>query len=346
MHIRLSRTTLNEAAQNGVLSSEQAEQLWTFVSERAHDSPSFRFTHILYYFGGLVAIGAMSLFLTLGWERFGGLGIFFIALCYAGAGLWSTEYLLKNLHLPIPAGIVAAFVVVLVPLGVYGLQAAAGWWDDGRHYVDYYGSLDRRWLLMELAALAAAVAMLWRYRLPFLTLPVALALWYISVDSIPFFLGGPDARWELRETVSLWAGLLITFVALLVDVRTRHHKDYAFWIYIVGVAAFWGGLSLVHLEDELHNFLYLCINVVMIVAGAMLSRRVFVVFGALGTAGYVGYLAYDVFRDSMVFPFALAATGFGIIYLGIVWQRRERAISAYLRGLVPSLLREFVERRG
>ncbi|HUH61068.1 MAG TPA: DUF2157 domain-containing protein [Candidimonas sp.] len=343
--MKLSRTILKEAAENGVLSSEQAEQLWTFLSERAQDTPSFRFTHILYYFGGLVAIGAMSLFLTLGWERFGGWGIVFIAACYAGAGLWLTEHLLKRLRLPVPAGIVAAFVVVVVPLAVYGLQAAIGWWDDGRHYVDYHGYLDRRWLLIELAALTAAGAMLLRYRLPFLTLPVALALWYLSVDSISFFLGEPDARWQYRETVSLWTGLLLTLAALLVDVRTRLQKDYAFWIYMVGVIAFWGGLSLTHAESQLHNFYYLLINVSMIVVGAVLARRVFVVFGAIGTGGYVGYLAYDVFRDSMVFPFALAAIGFGIIYLGIVWQRREQAFSVYLRGLLPPPLREFVERR-
>lgn len=352
MHIKLKRTTLDEAAGKGVLSGDQAEQLWRFLSERVQDTPSFRFTHILYYFGGLVAIGAMSLFLTLGWERFGGWGIFFIALCYAGAGLWITEYLLKRLRLPIPAGIVAAFVVVLAPLAMYGLQAALGWWDDGRHYVDsrgyfdLHGCVDKRWLLMELATLAASIAMLWRYRLPFLTLPVALTLWYLSVDSIPFFLSEPDVRWELRDTVSLWAGLLITVAALLVDVRNRNRQDYAFWIYMVGVAAFWGGLSLVHLGNELHNFFYLCVNVFMVIVGAMLARRVFVVFGALGTAGYVGYLAYDVFRDSIVFPFALAAIGFGIIYLGIVWQRREQAINTRLRRLLPVALQEFVERRG
>lgn len=66
------------------------------MEEHSQDTPSFRFTHILYYLGGMIAIGAMSLFMTLGWERFGGWGLFFIALAYAGAGLALTGHLLQR----------------------------------------------------------------------------------------------------------------------------------------------------------------------------------------------------------------------------------------------------------
>jgi hypothetical protein len=83
----------------------------------------------------------------------------------------------------------------------------------------------------------------------------------------------------------------------------------------------------------------------MIVVGAMLSRRVFAVFGGLGAAGYLGHLAYDVFKDSMMFPFVLTIMGLVVICLGIVWQRHEEAISNRLRGLLPLPLRELIERR-
>lgn len=343
--MKLNRPLLDEAVRRGLVSDAQGEALWDFLSERAADTPSFRFTHILYYLGGLLAIGAMTLFMTLGWERFGGWGLFFIALLYAGAGLWATEHLLHRQRLPIPAGIVAAFVVVLTPLAVYGLQSALGWWAEGRVYRDYHTYIDWRWLLMELATLAVAAVMLWRYRLPFLVMPVAATLWYLSMDLTPFLFGDADITWELRKFVSLWFGLLIALLAFWVDVRTRHAKDYAFWLYLFGVLAFWGGLSLMRSDDELGKFLYFCINLLMIVVGAILSRRVFAVFGGLGAAGYVGYLAYNVFRDSIVFPFVLTAIGFAVIWLGIVWQRREQEVTARLRGLLPVPLRELVERR-
>src|SRR3954454_17927574 len=113
---------LKSAADNGLITEVQAQQLWKFLSERGQDTPDFRFTHILYYLGGLIAIGAMTLSMTLGWEQFGGWGLFSIALAYGAAGLGLTEYLLRRQRLRIPAGIVAAFVVALAPLPGYGLQ--------------------------------------------------------------------------------------------------------------------------------------------------------------------------------------------------------------------------------
>jgi len=343
--MELNRGLLNEATERGLVSEQQAEQLWQFLCEREKDTPSFRFTHILYYLGGLIAIGAMSLFMTLGWERFGGWGLFFLAIAYAVAGLWLTEFFLNSSRLPIPAGITATFVVVLTPLAVYGLQAVLGWWAEGLVYRDYHTRIDWRWILMELATLATGAVMLWRYRLPFLMMPVAVTLWYMSMDLTPFLFGDADSMWELRKLVSLWFGLLIVLLALWVDVRTRREKDFAFWLYLFGVMAFWGGMSLMRSDSELSKIVYLCINLAMILVGATLSRRVFAVFGALGAAGYLGHLAYDVFKDSMMFPFVLTIIGLGVVYLGIVWQRQEETISGALRGLLPVPMRELIERR-
>jgi hypothetical protein len=343
--MELNHRLLKEAVDHGLISEQQAEQLWSFLGERGKDTPSFRFTHILYYLGGLIAIGAMSLFMTLGWERFGGWGLFLIALVYAGVGIWLTEFFLNRSHLPIPAGITAAFVVVLTPLAVYGLQAALGWWAEGTVFRQYHTHIDWRWLFMELATLASGTVMLRRYRLPFLVMPIAVTLWYMSMDLTPFLFGEADAAWELRKHVSLWVGLFIALLGFWVDIRTRHDKDYAFWLYLFGVVAFWGGLSMLHSDSELNKFIYLCINLMMIVVGAMLSRRVFAVFGGIGAAGYLGHLAYDVFKDSMMFPFVLTIIGLVVICLGIVWQRHEETISNRLRGLLPLPLRELIERR-
>lgn len=343
--MELKRTHLNQAAEKSLISHQQADQLWAFLSERDQDTAGFRFSHILYYAGGLTAIGAMSLFMTLGWERFGGWGLFFIALAYAGAGLWLTEILLNRSKLPIPAGISAAFVVVLTPLAVYGLQVALGWWEAGHFYRELHRLIDGRWMFMELATLAVGALMLWRYRLPFLLMPIAVTLWYMSMDLTPFLFNNEDLTWDLRKVVSLWFGLLMLVVAFGVDMKTRHDKDYAYWLYLFGVLAFWGGLSMMNSDSELGKFIYLCINLLLIVVGSILSRRVFTVFGAFGAAGYLGHLAYDVFKDSMLFPFVLTLMGFGVIWLGIYWQRNETSVSVYLRGLMPLSIQKLIEKR-
>lgn len=342
--MQLNRHDLRDAVDDGVISDQVADSLWQFLSERGQDTPSFRAVHILYYLGGIIAISAMTLFMTLGWERFGGWGLFSIALVYALLATAMTEYLLNRRGLAVPAGIVAALVVVITPLAVYGLQLALGFWAEGFTYRQYHTRVDWRWVLMELATLASGAILLWRYRLPFLVMPVAVTLWYMSMDLAPFLFGEEDTTWELRRQMSLWFGLLMTLFAFWVDVRSRRERDFAFWLYLFGVVAFWGGLSLTYSESELSKFLYLCINLFLILVGAVLSRRVFAVFGALGVAGYLGHLAYDVFRDSLLFPFALTAIGLGMIGLGIFWQRREAAIAGRLRGWLPDPLRELVER--
>jgi hypothetical protein len=342
----VSRNRLRQAVEKGILDVGQAGRLWEFLEASAVDTPGFRFTHILYYLGGLMAIGAMSLFMTLGWESFGGWGLLGIAVAYAAAGLLLTENFLHTRRLPIPAGIIATFVVALTPLAIYGFQVAMGWWADGRVYRDYHVYIDWRWIFMELGTLAAGAILLWRYRLPFLVMPVAATLWYMSMDLTPFIFGQADVTWELRKLVSLWSGVVITLVALWIDIRTRGEKDYAFWLYVFGVTAFWGGLSLMRSDSELNKFLYFCVNMLLIFCGAALRRRVFAVLGGLGAAGYLGYLSWNVFKDSLLFPFVLTIIGLGVIWLGIIWQRHENAIALKLQGFLPQPLRDLVARRG
>ena len=69
------------------------------------------------------------------------------------------------------------------------------------------------------------------------------------------------------------------------------------------------------------------------------------VFGGLGVAGYLGHLSYRVFKDSLIFPFALSLVGLAIIALGVLWQRREARWAANLRRFVPGPLRELIEAR-
>ncbi|HTN66718.1 MAG TPA: DUF2157 domain-containing protein [Burkholderiaceae bacterium] len=343
--MEINRALLQDATEQGVLSAAQAEQLWQFLGERSAATPGFRVTHILYYLGGLIAIGAMSLFMTLGWESFGGVGLLAIALAYAVAGLWLTNLLLAR-GLRIPAGISAAFVVALTPLAVYGLQSALGWWAEGRVYRDLHSYVDWRWIMLELATLPVGAVLLWRYRLPFLVLPVAVTLWYLSMDLTPFIAGADqDWGWELRKLVSLWFGLLMVLLAFWVDLRSRRAPDFAFWLYLFGVLAFWGGLSLLQSDSELNKFLYFCINLLLIVVGSALGRRVFVVFGGIGAAGYLGYLAYHVFEDSLLFPFALTAIGGAVIYAGILWQRHEDALGSRLRNRLPPAVRTLLDNR-
>ena len=64
-----------------------------------------------------------------------------------------------------------------------------------------------------------------------------------------------------------------------------------------------------------------------------------VALGALGVAFYLGDLSYRVFRDSMMFPFALTLLGLGVVWLGVWWQRHEVRLHQRLARYVPAGLR-------
>ncbi len=341
--MKITKKNLDDAVDEDILSSEQADRLLEFLKKHPSTGPSFDFTHVLYYLGGMIAIGAMTLFMTLGWEAFGGIGILVVSLVYAAIGLKLSQVFDRKGY-PIPAGICATFVVALTPLAIYGLQQALGMWPDDSVYREYHRYVRWHWIYMELGTLAVGAVIAWKYKYPFLIMPIAITLWYMTMD-ITAIISGGDFDWELRKLVSMYSGLLMIGLAFWVDVRSRHSADYAFWIYIFGVIAFWGGMSLQHSDSELNKFIYFSINLLMIGIGVMLIRRVFVIFGALGCSGYLGHLASNIFEDSWLFPISLTAIGLFVIYLGILWQKHEKTITANTRKLLPTQLRELLDSR-
>lgn len=341
--MKISRTMMDKAVDAQIITQEQADKLIEFVKNLPEQSPGFNLTNVLYYFGGLIAIGAMTLFMNLGWELYGGWGILFLSVSYAILGI-SLTHSMDEKGYYVPAGICATFVICLTPLAIYGLQQGMGWWPDNSVYHDYHVYIKWNWIFMELGTLASGIILAWIYRYPFMIMPIAVTLWYMSMD-LTSMIGGEHYTYELSAMVSMYFGIISVLIAFWVDVRSSQTADYAFWLYIFGVMTFWGGLTCQHSDSELSKFLYMCINVLMILIGVILSRKVFVIFGALGCCFYLGYLAFQVFNLSYLFPVALTAIGFGIIYLGILWQKNEKLLTHKIRGVLPKPIQDLLEAR-
>jgi hypothetical protein len=197
---------------------------------------------------------------------------------------------------------------------------------------------------MELGTLVTGALVVWKFKYPFLLMPIALTLWYMSMD-LAAMLGGGWPDFELRAMVSMYFGLFILLLAFWVDLRTGTFADYAFWLYLFGVMAFWGGLSAQDSDSELSKFFYFCINILMIGIGVLVVRRVFLVFGALGVSLYLGHLASSVFQDTWLFPISLTFIGLGIVYLGILWQKNEHRIIKKVHAFLPAVIRELLQAR-
>jgi hypothetical protein len=198
---------------------------------------------------------------------------------------------------------------------------------------------------MELGTIVAGVVALRLRRFPFLTAPIAFSLWYMSMDLTPLLFGKGDFTWAERQWVSVWFGLGMMLVAYLVDLRGGARQDFAFWGYVFGLMAFWGGLSSMRSGSELAKMTYCLINVALIALSVLLCQRAFAVFGALGVLGYLGYLSYRVFRDSLAFPVVLSLIGILVIYLGVIYQKNSRAIEAFAHAHLPAAVRDLVPER-
>lgn len=352
--VTLHREQLDQAIADGLLTAEQGAALWARLADPVAavppdgSAPKFGFVTVLYYFGGMLAIGAMSLFMTLTWASFGSAGLLALAAAYLFGCLKVADNLNARV-LPIPAGILATLAVVLVPLVVWCIQHLLGLWPPGGsdRYASYHTLIDWRWLTLEFSALLAGVVMLWRYRHPFMMMPIAVTLWYLSMDVAHALMQGQGTAWawQFMRDVSLLFGIATLCIAVWVDVRCRAarassgwHRDFAFWLYLFGTLMFWGGLSLQDSGSEIGKFLYCLINLALVFGGAALGRRVFTVFGGIGVALYLGHLSYRVFGNSLLFPVALSLLGLAVIALGIWWQRHETVIQQQISRWLPRAL--------
>lgn len=334
---RFDARDLARAVSAGVLHPGQDQALLAFLRQQPESRASFQLAHVAFYFGALLIMGAMGWLLTEAWMRIGDGALLAIALLYI-AGITLFALSLQRRNQPVAAGVLAAVAVSIVPLAVFAIERLAGWWplDDAQgDYHQYYTYVQGGWLAMEAATVLAGLLMLRLIPFPFIVMPIAVALWFMSMD-LSEWLHGDLFSWEQRRTVSLWFGLGLLLVFLVIDGRTR--RDYAFWGYLAALAAFWGGLTLMDSGSEWGKALYCLINLGLMGLAVLLRRPVFMVFGAMGVAAYLGYLSYEVFADSLLFPVILTLIGLGVIGLGVLYQKRREALSEQLRAQLPERL--------
>ena len=335
--MKISRDDLRWAAEQGLLTPGQDEKLWGALEQRRADKPRFDAANVAYYAGALIVIGAMGWYMTKAWEGLGGWGIATVAACYAACFVLAGRALWDRLGLRVPGGLLFTVAVGMTPLFTYGVLRALELWPQGDPgaYQGFHYWIKGSWFTLEIATVLAGLVALRFRRFPFLTAPIAVALWYLSMDLFPLLMGVGDYDWEVRKWISLFFGLAMLVGAYAVDLRGRD-DDFSFWIYCFGLLAFWGGLSLMESGSELGKFLYGLINVVLIGLSLLLRRLMFVICGALGVTGYIGHLAYRVFEDSILFPFALTFIGLAIIALGVIYQRNRRQFEGLVAQRLPA----------
>ncbi|MEN3349413.1 MAG: hypothetical protein V7632_3048 [Bradyrhizobium sp.] len=338
-----SAKDLQGAADAGVISPADLERLLAFLAQRVskdETSPTAKFdaAHLLWYAGALIVIGAMGLFSTVAFAQMGGRALTICAIAYAVSFAMAGHYLWHGKNLRVPGGLLIAVAVSMAPLAIYGIQEELGWWGTfGKPGTtrDFYIWVKGSWIFMEIATVAAGIVALRYFRFAFIVAIIAFALWFMSMDLAPWFSGTDYADFATRRTVSIWFGLAVLAVAWIVDYRSRN-ADFAFWLHLFGLMAFWGSITASDGATELGRAVYCLLNVGLIALSVILMRRAYAVFGAFGICLYLGHLADVVFKDSLLFPFSLSLIGVAVIAAGLVYHRNERAIAAWLAANLPA----------
>jgi hypothetical protein len=223
---------------------------------------------------------------------------------------------------------------------VFGIQDALGLWDEARpqRYKDFYFWIKGSWVPMEMATVAAGLVAVRFYPFPFIVAVVAGALWFLSMDLTSWLYEEKETFWAMRRQVSMVFGLVVLSIAWTVDLKRDQRQDFAFWLHLSGLLAFWGGLTFSNSDNELAKAVYCLINIGLVLLSVFLMRRVYALFGAIGVSMYLGYLASRVFQDSLLFPFALSLIGLLIIAAGLFLHRHHARLSTWMATRLPQTL--------
>jgi hypothetical protein len=341
----------------GILDDKKLAEITAFLADRQNAQPvsataapaaRFDLTHLLWYGGALIIVGAMGLFTTDAFNRMGGWALAACGAAYLVVLALLGEYLWSKRNLRIPGGLMIAAAISMVPMIIYGVQDALDLWKyalgDPGEYKRFFPYIHGSWIYMEAATVIAALIAIVRYRFPFILLMAGVALWFMSMDLAKWFMQGAEGindytyDYNIRRTVSMWFGIVMIGIAWAWDIIKGRTPDMMFWIHLFGALCFWGGLSLHDGGTALTKFIYCMINVGLLAFSLFIDRRIYAVLGAFGIAGYLGYLARDVFQDMIGFSFALSAIGLAIMFLGLWLHKNRQRMSASLSTVLPDFL--------
>jgi hypothetical protein len=340
-HQFLSVSDIRQASEEGIISYADSVRLiqWAearrdlSLPDRPEQAKGFNLVTVAYYFGAMLMITACAWFLGDKWDSLGTRGVLLTTVVYflgaAALGWW-----LRGKGYIVGGGLLITVAVCLLPLITYCIEDLLGFWPDTNpgEYKDYYPYVRGGWLIMEWVTIIGALVALRFVRFGFLTAPLAFSFWFFSMDLAAWIFGRESLSWNENAWISVVVGIVTMLVGYGLD-RTLHEpgeprsQDFAFWCYLFGLMAFWGGLTSMDSDSEFNRAVYLVINLGLIGIALYLKRTVFLVFGAIGAHLYLGHLAYTVFKESFLFPFALAFLGLSLILVTVFAQSYVRRIA-------------------
>ncbi len=321
--MKISKQTLIQAQQAGLLRAKQIDLLYDFLSNQPANQSRFNLVNLLYVLGSIIAISGASILITRAWSELGGLGIFVTSFLMQGIIIFITE---KWHHAgnKTASGLTATILVALTPLTLFGLLEHIGIWPEATHYSDYHHQIHQHWLLLELGTIAVNTLAVIRYRFAFLLLPLAITLWYMSMDIGPaiigfmgFSLNGEHSLFQTKALISAVFGGLVFITGIFTQKFDCEQQNYSVWLYLPAILSLLGGLFCwVNEQDsEILRLLLFMFESSLIFIGLRLKQPIISIIAILAAWSYLAYLAYDVFESVVIYNLFLVTTGLLMIWL-------------------------------
>ena len=252
--VLLTAADVDRAVAEGVIGSSDATNLLAWARERATANPSaahapahlpveqmrgLNLVTVAYYCGALLIIGACAWFLGDKWDALGAQGVLATALIYAIV-LASVGVLLLRAGFRVAGGLLITVAVCVTPIVVYAVEDLVGLWPGTNYgsttmtYATHQYRLSSCYLVMELATIVVAAIALWFVRFGFLTAPLAVTFWFLSMDVVSLV---SDLHMDLnaRARITVAVGVLMMVIGVGLDraqakrLAARGHQGRGLW---------------------------------------------------------------------------------------------------------------------
>jgi hypothetical protein len=269
--------------------------------------------------GVLLVIGAHAWWSTKGYQEMGIGIVLVLTLLWQAGFLWAAEWAKRAGYGLLESGF-AAIVAFYTPLTIFSVEKLIGVDFDHENYRDFYPWISGGWVFMEIGSIAVAAALLYRYRRPFLTLPLTLFTGFLLMDGTVRLFGDGFEDDTLVKGVVLAGGIVIGLVGILLDYKGW--RRFAFWPHLTSIWLVAWGLPLCTGDRVWPLFLVAAVDLIL---GIWLARVVY-----LAAGGVIGWIAISMTAHGTMFPFILMAGGILFIVTAIWLAKADSPLRRWL----------------
>jgi hypothetical protein len=269
--------------------------------------------------GVLLVIGAHAWWSTKGYQALGIGIVLALTLIWQVGFLCAAEWAKRAGHGLLESGF-AAIVAFYTPLTIFSIERLLGVDFEHQDYKDFYPWISGGWVFMEIGSILVAAALLYRYRRPFLTLPLTLFTGFLLMDATARIVGNGFDDDDLIKWVVLVGGIVIGLVGILLDYKGW--RRFAFWPHLTSIWLVAWGLPLCTGDNTWPLFLVAAVDLLV---GIWLARLVY-----LAAGGIIGWIAISMNAHGTLFPFILMAGGILFIVAGIWLAKADSPLRRWL----------------